>query len=438
MIRRNMLCVVALAILAGIPGSVSGGSKITGSENVPDKAEIETIVAGNTEFALDLYASLKNEKGNLFFSPYSISTALTLTYSGAREETEKQMGLVLRFRRIKWGISDWSEKGPIKHFEGFTELPKERVHQSFAALQQVMNKPKEEYRLSIANALWAQKDYKFLSQFLDVTNKYYDAKVQELDFATETETARKTINRWVETKTNDKIKDLIKPGILNRLTRLVLTNAIYFKGLWELQFRKEFTEDAPFTVSPDKTVEVSMMHLTDDFKYWADDNLQILELPYKGNDLSMIVLLPHTVEGMESLEKSLSLTNLNNWLSKLRKQQVMVFLPRFKMTCEISLAETLAAMGMRDAFALPPADFSGMTGKKDLFISAVVHKAFVEVNEEGTEAAAATAVIMETLAAPGSPAPVFRADHPFIFLVKDNNSGSILFLGRLKSPKTQS
>lgn len=384
--------------------------------------DIDTIITGNTEFACDLYARLKNdpkikEKGrNLFFSPYSISTALAMTYAGARGNTETQMAEVLHFT-----------------------LAQDRLHPAFTSLERQLNAVGQEgtYQLSVANALWGQKGFRFLPEFLHLTEKNYAAALKQVDFINQTEKARKTINHWVEKKTNNKIKDLIKPDILDSLTRLVLTNAIYFKGYWEIQFEKNATENAPFVISPEKRADVPMMHLTDDFKYWGDENLQILELPYKGNDLSMIVFLPRTVEGFESFEKSLTLKNLNNWLPKLRKQKVRVFLPRFKTTSEFNLNKMLIALGMPDAFDLPLADFSGMTGEKNLFIAHVLHKAFVEVNEEGTEAAAATAVIMGLKAAPAAPPPLFRADHPFIFFIKDNNSGSILFLGRLTNPKAQ-
>lgn len=390
----------------------------------PLKADTAAVVAGNTEFALELYAKLKDDlnikeaDGNLFFSPYSISTALAMTWAGARGETEKQMADVLHF-----------------------SLPQERVHQALGALEKQLNAADKNrgYQLSVANALWGQKGYGFLNEFLTLTKKNYDAGLRELDFVNpvEREKARKTINKWVEKKTNKKIKDLIQPGILNELTRLVLTNAIYFKGDWAIQFDKKDTRDAPFKLSADKEVTVPMMHLEDRFKYAETNDLQILELPYKGQDLSMIVLLPKKVDGLAELEKSLTVKNLDTWLSELRKQEVRVYLPKFKMTTgPLELRNILKSMGMKDAFSLPPADFSGMTGTKDLFISNVLHKAFVAVDEKGTEAAAATAVGMTTTAIPKPPV-IFRADHPFVFLIKDNRSGSILFMGRVMNPAKQ-
>jgi serpin B len=397
-------------------GFVLLSSQASGKEaNV--SSNLESVVTGNTEFAFDLYAKLKNNPevkeagGNLFFSPYSISAALAMTWAGAHTETEKQMAQVLHFN-----------------------LPQEQLHPAFGAMEKMLNDggKKGEYRLSVANALWGQKGEGFLKEFLDLTNKYYGAGLREVDFINAAETARQTINAWVEKQTQDRIKDLIKKGVLGRDTVLVLTNAIYFKGDWVNQFDKKNTRNAPFMVTAEEKVEMPLMYLKEKFKYWADDQLQIIELPYKGEHLGMIVLLSKKVGDLAEVEQSLTLNNLNAWLSKLQKQEVVVYLPKFKMTSGLNLVRTLADMGMPSAFS--EADFSGINGKKDLFISDVLHKAFVEVNEEGTEAAAATAVVM----AKGlERTPVFRADHPFVFMIKDNRSGSILFIGRVVNPARQ-
>jgi len=238
----------------------------------------------------------------------------------------------------------------------------------------------------------------------------------------------------VEKKTRNKIKNLIPKGVLNRLTRLVLTNAIYFKGNWESQFKKDRTKDGPFTLAGGEKVNVTMMNQTADFNYMETEDFQGLELPYVDNELSMIILLPKRVDGLAEFEKTLTLKNLSQWLAKLRKRKVIVSVPKFKMTSQFRLAEVLKSMGMTDAFVPDVADFSGMNGKRDLFISAVIHKAYVDVNEEGTEAAAATAVVVGITSMPARP-PVFRADHPFLFLIRDNHSGSILFIGRVTNPK---
>jgi len=410
--------VAVLLGLAGILLAVNAKDK-----EDPLKADTAAVVAGNSEFALELYAKLngdpnaKKAGGNLFFSPYSISTALAMTWAGARGETEKQMTEVLRF-----------------------SLSQERLHQAFGTLEKQLNAGGKKcgYELSVANALWGQKGYGFLKEFLTLTRKNYGAGLKEVDFIDPAvrEKARKKINRWVEKKTNKKIKDLIQPGVLNQLTRLVLTNAIYFKGDWAIEFDKKDTRDAPFKVSADKEVIVPMMHLKDKFKYAETNDLQILELPYKNKDLSMIVLLPKKADGLEELEKSLTLKKLNIWLGALRKQEVIVYLPKFKMAFgPLELKDILKSMGMKDAFSMA-ADFSGMDGTKMLFISNVLHKAFVAVDEKGTEAAAATAMVV-TLKAETMAPTVFRADHPFVFMIKDNRSGSILFMGRVVNPATQ-
>ena len=375
----------------------------------------QTIVAGNNKFALELYGKLENQQGNLFLSPYSISTALAMTSAGAIGQTEKQMAETLCF-------------APMKN---------EQFHKSFGEIIKQLNASgkKGGYELAVANSLWGQNGYKFLPDFLTIVRENYGGDLEQVDFAAQTEAARKKINAWVESKTKDKIKELIKAGTLDSMTRLVLTNAIYFKGKWESQFKPEQTQDAPFTLLGGQNVNAPMMHQTGKFGYMETDILQALEMPYVNNDLSMVVLLPKKADGVKDLEKELVSDNLADWLARIHKREVQVFFPRFKMTSEFELAKVLGAMGMPDAFS-GKADFSGMTGNRDLFISAVIHKAYVEVNEEGTEAAAATGVTMKLTSIP-TPSPVFRADHPFIFLIRDNQTGSILFLGRVANPASQ-
>jgi len=377
----------------------------------PGKVDTQKRIEGNTTFALALYNTLREQEGNLFFSPYSISTALAMTYAGARGVTEKRMAGVLNFSGDQ-----------------------NQLHSVFAHLQTQLNAEQEkgDVQLNIANALWPEKDYSFLKDFLDLTNKYYKAPLISVDFKNTPEQARIQINKWVEQKTNNKIQDLIKPGILNPLTRLVLTNAIYFKGDWAIPFRERSTHDAPFWLNSDNSVTVPLMSQEEYFRWGKHEAMQLLELPYAGNSLSMIILLPNEVDGLPALEASLTQDNLASWLKSLKKRELRIFLPKFKMTSEFNLSRMLGAMGMPDAFTTN-ADFSGMTGTKELFISAVVHKAFVDVNEEGTEAAAATAVTMR-MTAVATPPPEFRADHPFLFLIRHNPSGSILFLGRVINP----
>lgn len=376
-----------------------------------EQSDEKTIAEGNNAFALELYAKLAERQGNLFFSPYSISSALAMAYAGARGRTAQQMADVLHF-----------------------ELPQEKLHSAFAGLKDQLGKDDTQsgYELSVANALWGQKGYRFLEEFIELNRKYYGAGLNEVDFVKAAEAARQRINAWVEKQTRGKIKDLIQRSVLGPLTRLVLTNAIYFKGFWASQFDKDRTKDEPFMVTQDKKVEAALMNQKGRFKYYEQGAFQMLQLPYKGDALSMVVILPRKIDGLAKVTKSLTAENLKKWLVRMRKREVIMYLPKFKMTSQFELAGCLGAMGMPDAFSLPPADFSGMTADKELFISNVIHKAFVAVDEEGTEAAAATGVVMG-LTAVVEPL-VFRADRPFVFMIRDNRSGSILFLGRVVNP----
>ncbi len=410
MSEPKRLKAMALAAAALAFFTAAGAAAPAGPADAGLMADKAAVVKGNNEAALDLYGRLRKQEGNLFFSPFSISTALAMTYAGARGETADQMADVLRF-----GL----EQG--------------RLHPAFAALVEDLQAAKEKkgYELSVANALWGQEGFEFLADFLGLVRESYGAGLNEVDFKGAAEEARKTINAWVEKQTRDKIKDLIKPGVLGALTRLVLTNAIYFKGDWASQFDPKRTADAPFTLAGGDKVNVPMMSQKAEFGYMDGDGFQALELPYVGEELSMVVLLP-AAGGVKALEDRLTPENVAAWTKGLGKVELTVFLPKFKMTWQTELAPVLGAMGMGDAFSAARADFSGMTGRKDLFISNVIHKAFVEVNEEGTEAAAATAVVMK-LTAVARPL-VFRADHPFLFLIRDTRSGGILFMGRVMNP----
>lgn len=381
-----------------------------------EKTDKDLVVEGNHKFAFDLYSQVGKGDGNLFFSPFSISTALAMTYAGARGNTEAQMAQTLHFL-----------------------LSQEHLHPAYSGLMQELQAQQTQsgFELSIANALWGQSGYEFRKEFMDITAEYYDAGFKEVDFVKDTEQARETINRWVEAKTRDKIKELIKPAILTDLTRLVLTNAIYFKGKWMSQFKKEMTRPEPFELMSGEKIEVPMMNQTRELNYSEDETAQILEMPYEGNQLSMVIFLPKEKKGVKDLESLLGAETFKDWVSALHKQDVIVSLPKFKMTFEFFLNEALKALGMTDAFDTELADFSGMTPDPvGLYISEVIHKAFVDVNEEGTEAAAATAVVMVRMtAALPDPKPVFRADHPFIFIIRVQNSDSILFIGRVMDPR---
>jgi serpin B len=287
----------------------------------------------------------------------------------------------------------------------------------------------------VANALWGQKGYTFLPAFLKVTEDQYGAGLKELDFAKDTDKARQTINAWVEKETQNKIKELLKPGILQDDTRLVLTNAIYFKAPWQEPFGDGSTKPAPFTKADGSKIEVPMMAKGDMMQYTEGDNFQAVAIPYKGHELSMVIFLPKKADGLAELEKSLTSANVDTWLKKMSSYQVSLKLPKFKTTSEFNLKAVLSKMGMALAFS-NQADFSGMTSQEKLKIDEVVHKAFVDVNEKGTEAAAATAVIMRPTSAIINPkTAVFHADHPFIVLIRENQTGSILFMGRVVDPQ---
>jgi serine protease inhibitor len=378
--------------------------------------DVLAVAKGGNEFATELYARLRSDKPtNLFFSPYSISTALAMTYAGAEGETKDQMAKVLHF-----------------------PLPEAKLNPAFATLRKLLNDSEETpgFQLRIANRLWGQKGFHFMPEFLQVTKADYGAKLGLLDFK-QAEAARETINSWIEEQTNDKIQNLIGPGVLDASTRLVLTNAIYFKARWMHEFSKDATTDAPFHVSVSQQIAVPTMHQTHRLRYSQSNGVQLLELPYGENSsLSMLILLPKAIDGLGDLEKRLTSENLQKWSAGLQTRLVKVDLPKFKTTSQFSLGGVLESMGMSLAFS-DKADFSGMSTEERLFISAVIHKAFVDVNEEGTEAAAATASAAgEKAMRPRPEEPVeFRADHPFVFLIRDNRTQSILFLGRMVNPK---
>ncbi len=378
-----------------------------------ESTDVRSVATGMNTFAFDLYGTLRAKDGNLFLSPYSLSTALAMTWAGARGETEKEMAAALRF-----------------------PLGQESLHPAYGALIDELNAAGRsgDFALAVANRLWGQAGYKILPEFRKTVKASYGAELVPADFRNDSEGVRKEINGWVEQQTKNKIRDLIGPNVLGSDTRMVLVNAIYFKGLWKDAFDERVTAPTPFHREGAAPVDAQMMRRVDHYRYAEDADVQVLELPYKGEGLSMIVLLPRAADGRKALEDRLSAGKVQSWMDAMQSKKVDVRLPRFKMTSQFSLAEQLGALGMKSAFT-GDADFSGMTGNRDLFISAVIHKAFVDVNEKGTEAAAATAVVMElTAARPEPPSVEFKADHPFVFLIRDNASGAILFLGRMMDP----
>jgi serpin B len=375
----------------------------------PDRA---AAVAGSNAFATDLYARLRSRPGNLFFSPESISTAFAMAWAGARGQTAAEMAHVFHYT-----------------------LPPDRLHPAMGALLAAMNAPHDGFELHVADALWAQHDESFLQSYLKLVQSAYGAGLRQVDFKSSPEGVRATINQWVEKETRDRIKDLLPPGSVTPITRLVLTNAIYFKGAWVDPFDKRATRTDPFHVSSSQSVQAPFMHRNAAYRYYDGGTFQALELPYKGNELSMVVLLPSKTDGLSSLENSFNAAAVTRWIEKLQfANKVILSLPRFTMTQQFDLNSSLAAMGMPQAFTAQ-ADFSGMTGQRGFLISAAVHKAFVDVNETGTEAAAATGIAMAATAMRQEPPPIiFNADHPFLFMIRDTKSGSILFLGRVVDP----
>jgi serpin B len=381
------------------------------SEKLMNSQGKDKIFTGNNNFAFEFYSKIaKEEKGNIFFSPLSISSAFAMVYEGASGKTAEEICRVFHFQ--KQNQERWN---------------------SWKLVLDEMNSKNKEYELYIANALWIQEGFQILPEYKEVIEKYYNGKVKNLNFVNRTEYSREEINRWVEEKTNKKINNLFHPGSLNQLTRLVLTNAIYFKGEWMKEFDKKETREEDFKVERGKIVKVPMMRITGQnarFNYAELENLQILEMAYKGNNLSMIILLPR--KDMESLENSLSERNFKNWLGILKEERVDVFFPKFKLNKKYVLNDNIKEMGAPAAFTPGEADFSKIDGTRRLYIQIAIHQSFVEVNEEGTSAGGATGVGIGITAIPVK--KVFRADHPFIFIIQERDSGNILFLGKVYDP----
>jgi serpin B len=375
------------------------------------KGDVAEVVEGNNGFALDLYGKLAAEPGNLFFSPYSISNALAMTYAGASGNTAREMKTALHFN-----------------------LEPERFHAAFGKIVRHFQAPaqKRGFQLEIANRLWGQVGMGFRPEFVKLGEDQYLGGFKEVDFH-KREEARQTINDWVDKATHKKLGALVPEEAITPNTRLVLTNAIYFKAAWDQPFAS-FKKPGDYHLTADEKVAVPLMGATRFAGFFDDGATLGLELPYQGDDISMIVLLPKKVDGLPGLEKTLTHANLNKMLAKLENQNVEITLPRFTMTSMFALNDVLGKMGIKDAFVDGTADFSGITSEHKLCIHYVVHKAYVNVNEAGTEAAAATGVFLGTLGRPPAPVP-FKADHPFLFLIRDRPTGSILFMGRVVDPR---
>ncbi|XP_068041775.1 uncharacterized protein [Anomalospiza imberbis] len=403
-------------VIPCVPGRAAMPRAIT--ESCPRLGSMESLCAANSTFAVDLLRKLCEKKRgqNVFFSPFSISSALSMVLLGSRGSTEAQISKVLSLNNAQ------------------------DAHNGYQSLLSEINDPNSRYILRTANRLYGEKTFEFLPSFIESSQKSYHAGLEQMDFLHAWEDSRKQINGWVEERTEGKIQNLLAEGILDSLTRLVLVNAIYFKGNWEEQFNKQSTKERPFQINKNETKPVQMMFKEANFNmtYIGDFQTKILELPYVGNELSMIILLPDAIQdastGLERLERELTYEKLIDWINPemMDSTKVRVSLPRFKLEENYDLKPLLSSMGMPDAFELGKADFSGISSGNQLVLSEVVHKSFVEVNEEGTEAAAATAAVMMMRCA--MRVPEFTADHPFLFFIRHNKTSSILFCGRFCCP----
>ncbi|KAL1253676.1 hypothetical protein QQF64_015905 [Cirrhinus molitorella] len=381
---------------------------------------MEALSRANSLFALDLYRALiaRNAEENMFFSPLSVSAALSMVYLGARGETSEEIAKVLSFSFV----SD--------------------VHSQFETLISTINRPSASYILKLANRLYGEKTFNFLPEYLDSTLKLYHAKLQAVDFIGASDVSRQLINKWVEEQTENKIKDLLKPGTVTGMTRLVLVNATYFKGNWMHKFKARETKEMPFKINQNESRPVKMMYQSKKFPFRCipEYKVQVLELPYKQKELSMLILLPNESEDgsdpLLKLESELTLDKLLDWTERDKmatSMEIRVHLPKFKLEVQSSLSAILQEMGMSSVFQETKADLTGMSSQNGLSISAVIHKAFVEVNEEGTEAAAATAFLLGNCPH-RKEFQSFIADHPFMFFIRHNLTNSILFFGRFRGP----
>jgi serpin B len=394
-------------------------------EGTQPAPRVQAVLTANNQFALDLYRQLRAQDGNLFFSPYSVNKALSMAYAGARGENAAEMARVLHF-----------------------DLTAQELHRAYREARKLLNsqdgrkpsppksgRPRPAGPFYLSANLWGQQGYAFQKKYLNLLQECYGAGLRQVNFA-DVESARQTINGWAEFQTDRKIPDLFPPGALNRTTRLVLASAIYFKGDWAHPFDEDQTHKQPFWVNASRHVRVPLMNQTEVFGYFEDGQVQVLQMPYQGQRLAMVVLLPKRVDGLADLEKALTANRLAALLGRMRAQKVDVSLPKFKLTDAFVLNDALSALGMKRAFLPGGADFGGMNGGHEpLYVSAFLHKALIDVKEEGTEAAAASGGVVGTLTASAPKGvAVFRADHPFVFAIRDVRTGVILFLGRVARP----
>lgn len=425
MLRRSVPLVATVVLVAVLFGCSSGEIRSSSDRAEPSAgdAELVDLVSGNSTFAFDLYQALREQDGNLFYSPYSISLALAMMYAGARGETESQMGDTLRFT-----------------------LPQADLHPTFNTLDLELASrgggeqggDNEGFRLSITNSVWGQEGYEFLQEFLDVLAENYGAGVRPTDFREAPEESRLKINDWVANRTDDRIKDLIPEGAINALTRLVLANAIYFNADWLYPFFYNPVAPRPFHLLDGRDIDVPMMTEIEQYGYAKGDGYQIVDLPYVSEEVSMTILLPDR-GNFRDFEEAMDTALISRIIDEIQTTTVNLTMPKFEFESQLSLTDALNTMGMSNAFSGRKADFSGMdgqscvTGNACLFISGVFHKAFVAVDEEGTEAAAATVEIFVLVGVKPSDVRV-EVDRPFIFLIRDRATGTILFVGRFEEP----
>ncbi|XP_069884715.1 plasminogen activator inhibitor 2 [Dipodomys merriami] len=415
---------------------------------------MEDLYVANTIFALNFFKHLlkTSPTQNLFFSPWSISSTMAMVYLGSKGNTEEQMAQVLQFNKVAG--YDVTPRTP-ENFTGCDFMQqiqkgtypdailqaqaRDKVHSSFQALSSAINTCSGDYVLESANKLFGEKSSRFKEEYVELCKKYYSTEPQAVDFQECAEEARQKINSWVKTQTKGKIQDLLPKGSVDEETKMVLVNAIYFKGKWKTPFEKKLPGLYPFRVSSTQSVPVQMMHLREKLNigYIEDLKTQVLELPYTG-DVSMFLLLPDEIAdastGLELLENEINYDKLSKWINRdtMAEGDVEVYLPQFKLEERYELKSILRSMGMEDAFSKGRANFSGMSEENTLFLSDVFHQASVDVNEEGTEAAGGTGAIMTGRTGHGG--PQFVADHPFLFLICETTTKSILFWGKFSSP----
>ena len=412
LLPRTPVCPVLVLVLAPclFPPPILGG------QVSPD---IEAIAKGNNRFALDLYAELKDEPGNLVFSPLSISTAMAVAYGGAKGDTAREIADVMHF-----------------------ELEPRRFHAAWRRLSSVLKERAKEYGMPFtsSNAVCIQKDYRLKSGFANLISHTYEAVIMRCDFGRDSAGTCRRVNAWVSERTHGKIAHILAPDHLNALARLILVNCTYFRGSWVYQFDKSETRDQPFRLVTGDQVNIPMMEQTAEFRYYREPAMQIIALPYRGRELALIILLPSEDDGLPDLERRINTENLNTWIGNLReqpRQKVFVKIPRFKMRAGFRVTEPLKKLGLTQAFDASKADFSGISTRHGLYIWEVLHKAYIELNEEGTEAAATTTVtggILGPSDVRGPYIPSFIADHPFLFMILDGQRNVLMFMGRFVNP----